>query len=201
MAWQGGTETGGAVADVLFGKVNPSGHLSVTWPSDSGDAWQTGFNPTGPSPAGDRPKFYDQLPGDYGGWGSGYNPTYPIGFGLSYTTFATSGLAAPASVRAGGQMTATVNVANTGGRAGTDVIPVFAEQPTTHDIVIAPTRRIVGFARVNVDAGQTQRVQIPISLKALAVTPGDIQSYAPPRVMPGEYKLAVGDEKVPFTIR
>ena len=119
MAWQGGTETGGAVADVLFGKVNPSGRLAVTWPSDSGDAWQTAFNAAGPSPAGDRPKFYDQLPGNYGGLGSGYNPAWPIGFGLSYTTFETSGLSAPASVRAGRSTTATVTVANTGSRAGT----------------------------------------------------------------------------------
>jgi beta-glucosidase len=200
MAWQGGTQTGAAVADVLFGKVNPSGHLSVTWPSDSGDDWQTGFNPTSPSPAGDRPKFYDQLPGDYGGWGSGYNPTYPFGYGLSYTTFQTSHLSAPASVSRHERMTATVDVANTGGRDGVDVVPVFAEQPTTHDIVMAPMRRLVGFARVRVPAGHTAHVRIRLSLRALARTPGDIQSTARPRIQPGDYRLDVGSEQVPFSI-
>jgi beta-glucosidase len=200
MAWQGGTETGGAVADVVFGKYNPSGRLPVSWPSDSGDAWVTNFNPSGPSPAGDRPKFYDQLPGTYGGQGSGYNPQYPIGYGLSYTSFSETALTAPSSVSSRGSMTASVNVTNTGGRAGTDVVQVYAEQPTTHDVVVAPTRRLVGFARVTLAPGQTQTVQVPISLSALATTPGDIESFAPPRVPAGAYQLDVGTMHVPFTI-
>src|SRR3954451_11086606 len=200
MAWQGGTETGAAVADVLFGRFNPSGRLPVTWPSDSGDQWVTSFDPTAPTPAGDRPKFYDQLPGVYGGNGSGYNPAFPIGFGLSYTTFSETGLNAPASVGAGGSMAASVTVTNTGTRAGTDVVQVYAEQPTTHEIVIAPPRRLVGFARVTLDPGQTRTVAIPISLSALATTPGDIQSAAPPVVQPGDYQLAVGAMRAPFTI-
>ncbi len=201
MAWQGGTETGGAVADVLFGKYNPSGRLPVTWPSDSGDAWVTNFNPGGVTPAGDRPKFYDQLPGTNFGQGSGYNPLYAIGFGLSYTTFSYTALSAPSSVSSHGSMTATVNVTNTGSRAGTDVVQVYAEQPTTHDIVVAPARRLVGFARVTLDPGQTKTVSIPISLGALATTPGDIESFAPPRIPSGDYQLDVGSMHVPFTIR
>ena len=200
MAWQGGTQTGAAVADVLFGKVNPSGRLSVTWPSDSGDTWRTGFNPPGPSPAGDRPKFYDQLPGNYSGWGSGYNPLYPIGYGLSYTTFALSDLSAPSAVSVHAQMTASVTVRNTGSRAGTDVVQVYAEQPTTHEIVVAPTRRLVGFARVDVPAGGSRRVTIPIALGALATTPGDIESSAPPRIAPGDYRLVADDLRADFAI-
>jgi beta-glucosidase len=69
------------VADVLFGKVNPGGRLPVTWPADSGDAWVTGFDTGGATPAGDRPKFYDQVPGTNFGQVSGYNPLYPIGYG------------------------------------------------------------------------------------------------------------------------
>ena len=86
MAYQGSTEAGQAVADVIFGKVNPSGKLSVSWPSDAptvgGD-----FDGTAPSPLGDQPKFFDQLPGTGSGPGHAYNPLYPFGFGLSYTTF------------------------------------------------------------------------------------------------------------------
>src|SRR5439155_12053072 len=97
MAYLPGTEGGAAVADVLFGAVNPSGHLPVTWPSaryhNAGD-----FQGTGPSTAGDEPKFFDQLPGTNFGQGSGYNARYPFGFGLSYTTFQTSGLTATDSV-------------------------------------------------------------------------------------------------------
>jgi beta-glucosidase len=110
-------------------------------------------------------------------------------------------LTAPGSVSALGSMTASVNVNNTGSRAGTDVIQVYAEQPTTHNIVLAPRRRLVGFTRVTLDPGQTKTVSVPISLSALATTPGDIESVAPPRVLPGNYQLDVGAMHVPFTIR
>jgi beta-glucosidase len=200
MAWQGGTETGAAVADVLFGRFNPSGRLPVTWPSDSGDTWVTSSDPIAPSPAGDRPKFYDQLQGIYNGNGSGYNPAFPIGYGLSYTTFTETALSAPSTVGARGRMAAAVTVTNTGRRAGTDVVQVYATQPTTHEVVVAPIRRLVGFARVTLAPGQTRTVAIPISLSALATTPGDIQSYAPPVVQPGDYQLTVGAMRAPFTI-
>jgi beta-glucosidase len=201
MAWQGGTETGGAVADVLFGKADPSGRLPVTWPSDDqSGSWTTGFEGNAPSPAGDRPKFYDQLPGIYFGRGSGYNPAWPIGFGLTYTTFDESNLSAPSSVRADGSMSATVTVKNTGSRTGTDVVQVYAEQPTTHDVVLAPREQLVGFTRVTLAAGESRVVRIPVSLRMLARTPGDIQSFAPPRVEPGAYQLTVGGSQKAFTI-
>jgi beta-glucosidase len=200
MAWQGGTQTGDAVADVLFGKYNPSGRLSVTWPSDDQAPWTTGFEGNAPSPAGDRPKFYDQLPGTNFGRGSGYNPAWPIGFGLTYTTFEESGLGAPSSVSRGGSMSATVTVKNTGSRAGTDVVQVYAEQPTTHEVVVAPTRRLVGFARVTLGPGESRFVKIPVSLAMLARTPGDIQSFSPPSVEPGAYRLDVGSMHADFTI-
>src|SRR5205814_2466143 len=92
MAYQGSTEAGAAVADVLFGKVNPSGRLPVSWPSEA-DTPGGDFCGTCPSPLGDQPKFFDQLPDTGSGQGHNYNPRYPFGFGLSYTTFQTSGLA------------------------------------------------------------------------------------------------------------
>jgi Fibronectin type III-like domain len=79
-------------------------------------------------------------------------------------------------------MTASVTVTNTGNRAGTDVVQVYAGQPTTHDVVVVPTRRLVGFLRVPLDPGQTQTVRIPISLGALASTPGDIERASARRV-------------------
>jgi len=85
---------------------------------------------------------------------------------------------------------------------GTDVVQVYATQPTTHDIVVAPIRRLVGFARVTLAPGQTRNVAIPISLSALATTPGDIQSFGPTVVQPGDYQLqlASGSLRAPFTI-
>ena len=82
MAYQGSTEAGAAVADVIFGKVNPSGKLPVSWPSDAA-AVGGDFDGGAPSPLGDQPKFFDQLPGTGSGPGHAYNPLYPFGFGLS----------------------------------------------------------------------------------------------------------------------
>jgi beta-glucosidase len=189
MAWQGSTEAGAAVADVIFGKVNPSGKLPVTWPSDatttSGD-----FNTGGASPLGDQPKVFDQLPYTGSGQGSGYNPLYPFGYGLSYTTFTTSALSATPSVSAKGTVTATVTVTNTGNRAGTDVVPLYVHQPVS--VVLVPDQRLVGFTRVTLDPGQSKTVKISFPVSELAVTPDDIDSSAPPQVETGGYQVQIG---------
>src|SRR5439155_12568356 len=127
MAYLPGTEGGSAVADVLFGSVDPSGHLPVTWPS-AADHNAGDFDSGGPSTAGDEPKFFDQLPGTNYGQGSGYNARYPFGFGLSYTTFQTSDLSVPSSVSSTDSLTVTFTVANTGGRSGDAVVPVYVHQ-------------------------------------------------------------------------
>src|SRR6185437_4035508 len=112
-----------AASDVIFGKVNPSGRLPVSWPSEA-DAPGGDFCGTCPSLPGDQPKFFDQLPDTGSGQGHQYDPLYPFGFGLSYTTFSHSGLTATARAPRNGHVDVTVTVTNTGSRAGTDVIPV-----------------------------------------------------------------------------
>jgi beta-glucosidase len=200
MAYLPGTEGGAGVADVLFGTVNPSGHLPVSWPTDA-SSQQSNFNPTGPSTLGDQPKFFDQLPGTNSGWGSGYNPLYPIGFGLSYTTFHTGGLSVTSSVPRNGTATATFSVSNTGSRDGTDVVPVYVHQPTEEAGIVVPTRRLVGFARVDVAAGQSKTVHVPFSTRTLALTPADIDGTGRPQVVPGGYQVQVGDDSAAFTIQ
>ena len=97
MAYQGSTEAGQAVADAIFGKIDPSGKLPISWPSDAA-APGGDFNGSAPSPLGDQPKFFDQLPGTGSGQGHAYNPLYPFGFGLSYTTFTTTNLSVTPNV-------------------------------------------------------------------------------------------------------
>jgi beta-glucosidase len=189
MAYQGSTEAGQAVADAIFGKVNPSGHLPVTWPSDAA-APGGDFNTGAPSPLGDQPKVFDQLPYTGSGQGSGYNPLYPFGYGLSYTTFGVTGLSASASVSRAGTVTATFTVSNTGSVAGTDVVPVYVHQPVS--VVVVPPQRLVGFARVTLGPGQTKTVHVAFPASALAVTPGDIQGTAPPQVELGAYQVQIG---------
>ena len=112
MAYQGSTEAGQAVADAIFGKIDPSGKLPISWPSDAA-APGGDFNGGAPSPLGDQPKFFDQLPGTGSGQGHAYNPLYPFGFGLSYTTFTTTGLSVTPNVTRRGTATATFTVTNT----------------------------------------------------------------------------------------
>ena len=189
MAYQGSTEAGQAVADVIFGKVNPSGKLPVTWPSDAA-APGGDFNTTAPSPLGDEPKFFDQLPYTGSGQGSGYNPLYPFGYGLSYTTFATSGLSATPSVSSHRTVTATFTVQNTGTRAGTDIVPLYVHQPVSQ--VVVPNQRLAAFARVTLNPGQSKTVRVSFPVSVLAVTPGDIEGSSPPQVEPGSYQVQIG---------
>jgi beta-glucosidase len=197
MAYLPGTEGGSAVADVLFGRVNPSGHLPVTWPSAS-DHNAGDFDSGGPSTAGDEPKFFDQLPGTNSGQGSGYNPRWPFGFGLSYTTFATSGLSVTGSVSRHGTATATFTVANTGSRAGTTVVPVYVSQPVS--TLVVPPRRLVGWARITLDPGQSRSVDVTFPASELAVTTGDIDASGPRAVERGSYQVRVGSMSADFTI-
>jgi beta-glucosidase len=184
MAYQGSTEAGRAVADVIFGAVNPSGKLPISWPSDAptvgGD-----FDGTAPSPLGDQPKFFDQLPGTGSGQGHAYNPSYPFGFGLSYTTFQRSNLSVTPSVSRHGNATARFTVTNTGSRDGTDIVPLYVAQPVSG--VVTPPQRLVGFTRVTLDAGQSKVVEITFPVSQLAETQGDINASGPPSVEPGSY--------------
>jgi beta-glucosidase len=184
MAYQGSTEAGKAVADVIFGNVNPSGKLPVSWPSDAASVGGD-FDGGAPSPLGDQPKFFDQLPGTGSGAGHAYNPLYPFGFGLSYTTFSTSSLSVTPSVSRHGSATASFTVTNTGSRTGTDIVPVYVHQPDS--AVVVPTQRLVGFTRVTLDAGASKDVSVAFPVSALAETQGDINASGPPTVERGSY--------------
>ena len=201
MAYLPGTEGGSGVADVLFGKLNPSAKLPVSWPSESTQNPPTSqFNPGAPSLLGDQPKFLDQLPGTNSGQGSGYNPRYPFGFGLSYTTFATSGLSATATVPRNGTVTVTFTIANTGKRAGTQVVPVYVHQPVSRGVIVVPPKRLVGFARVQLAAGQYKAVRVAFPVSALAVTAGDIDAAGRRVVQPGAYQVQVEDLTADFSV-
>ncbi|MGH3319589.1 MAG: beta-glucosidase family protein [Streptosporangiaceae bacterium] len=179
MAYLPGTEGGAGVADVLFGKVNPSGKLPVTWPAVLGN----------------QPMVHDLLPGTSSAPHSKYDPLYPMGYGLSYTSYDVSGLSARAR---NGTVTATFTVTNTGDRAGTDVVPVYVHRPVSR--VLVPPKRLVGFTRVTLDPGQAKAVRASFPASRLAVVPGDVDAQGPLRVRPGSYQAMVDDLTAGFTI-
>jgi hypothetical protein len=141
------------------------------------------------------------------GQGHDYNPLYPFGFGLSYTTFATSGLSVTPNVSSHGTATATFTVSNTGSRSGTDIVPVYVAQPVSS--VVVPPQRLVGFTRVTLDPGQSKTVQVDFPVSTLAETQGDIEASGPPNVEPGAYVVQLNKNdttphdvaaSAPFTI-
>ena len=96
-------------------------------------------------------------------------------------------------------MTVTFTVANTGSRAGTDVVPVYVHQPVSD--VVAPDRRMVAFTRVALAAGESKTVKLSFPASRLAVTPADINADGRPAVEPGDYQAMVDTLTAPFTLR
>jgi beta-glucosidase len=182
-AWLPGSETGTAVANVVFGRANPSGRLPVSWPKT----------------VGDQPMYYQQLNGTNGGESSGYDPLFPFGAGLSYTTYAVQSVSAPPSVSRNGTVKVDVTVANTGGRDGDMVVPVFAQQPVSP--ILVPPNRLVAFTRVPLKAGETKTVSLSFPMSRLAVTKGDINGSGSRSVLPGAYKIVAGDKSADLTVR
>jgi beta-glucosidase len=180
-AWFPGIEAGNAVADVVFGKVNPGGKLPVTFPQSVGQVpIYYNHEPTG-RPCDTTSKYnsrYRDLPT--------CAPLFPFGFGLSYTTFAVSNLKLSSStMHRNGSITATVDVQNTGGRAGDDVVQLYIHDPVAS--ISQPVRRLRGFQRVTLDAGQTKTVSFRLDASDVGfydnsgkfvVEPGTIDVYA-----------------------
>jgi beta-glucosidase len=182
--WLPGSEGGHALADILFGKANPSGRLPVSWPKT----------------VGDEPMSYDQLPGTNGGASSNYDPLFAFGYGLSYTTFSTSTpTVSAATVRADGKETVSVTVTNTGAVAGSTVVPVYVHQPVSQ--VLVPDTRLVGFTRVDLKPGESRTVQVAFDVGKLAVTVGDVDASGKREVEKGAYAVVVGSAQAPFTVR
>lgn len=184
MSWLPGGEGGHAVADVLFGKVNPSGRLSVSWPRDLGN----------------EPLYYQQLPGTNSGPQSSYDAAYPFGSGLSYTSYAFGSIKADAATaRTKDTLHFKVAVTNTGARAGDLVVPVYVSQPTSD--VLTPATKLVAFTKVHLNAGQSRTVSLSVPPSELAVTPGDIDGAGQQQVARGDYVFSAGGRSTTVTLR
>jgi beta-glucosidase len=157
-AWFPGVEGGNAVADVLYGKVNPGGKLPVSFPRSVGQV----------------PIYYNHQPtGRPCDPGSKYNsrdrdilscdPLYEFGYGLSYTTFKVSNLRLSANRMnaRSGQITASADVTNTGSRLGDDVVQLYLRDPVAS--ISQPVRRLRGFERVTLQPGQKRTVSWTLS--------------------------------------
>jgi len=187
-AWYPGEEDGNAIAAVLFGDVNPSGKLPVTFPKNAGDAPTSdparypGINGVAQYSEGVFAgyRYYDQ---------NNIAPLFPFGYGLSYTTFGYSNL----SVTTGGasapySATVGLDVTNTGQRAGADVAQLYLGIPATN--VAEPPKQLKGFQKVLLPPGQTQHVTFTLNARDLSYWDTRANDWV---VQRGTYQVMVGN--------
>ncbi len=185
--WYAGQEGGRALPRVLFGDVNPSGHLPISFERRWAD------NPVHDSYYVNAPdNTVDYKEGVFVGYRgyehNGVKPLYPFGYGLSYTTFAFGHLAVtPAAPKAGESVTVSFDVTNTGSRAGAAVPQLYLGNPTAS--VPRPARELKGFARVELKPGETRHVTLPLDARAMSFW--DVQSHAW-KQEPGKFTVFVG---------
>jgi beta-glucosidase len=180
-AWFPGVQAGPAVADVVFGRVNPGGKLPVSFPYRVGQVpIYYNHEPTG-RPCNKRAKFNSQhrdIPS--------CDPLFVFGHGLSYTTFEVSNLELNRStVSRNGTVRASVDVTNTGSRRGDEVVQLYIHDPVAS--ISQPVRRLRGFERVTLDPGQSRTVTFRLDKRdfgfydnrgKFVVEPGRIDVYA-----------------------
>jgi beta-glucosidase len=181
-AWEPGERGGQAVADVLFGDYNPSGRLAITVPRG----------------VGQLPAYYNyNRSKSYwidGGWTHtrGYvdmpgTPLYPFGYGLSYTQFRYSNVRVqPSEIRTEGTTRVSVDVENTGNKAGIETAQLYLRERFTP--VATPVKQLRGFERVSLEAGQKKTVSFTLG-------PDDLQLLDPDmhwRVVPGIFDIMIG---------
>jgi beta-glucosidase len=184
-AWYPGQEDGTAIAALLFGGANPSGHLPVTFPASLS---QVPASTTAQWPGQNGTVQYSEgVDVGYRWYNSqSLTPLFPFGYGLSYTTFAFSSLKV-GTLPAGGAATVTATITNTGTRAGADVAQLYVSDPAASG---QPPRQLEGFQRVSLAAGASQTVTFPLAQRNLQYWNSAGNGWA---TSAGGYGIDVGD--------
>ena len=182
-AWYPGTEGGNAVADVLFGDVNPGGKLPVSWPRVAGQE-PLYYNHNLTHEPEDRPTFTSRY------WDMNSKPLYPFGYGLSYTTFRVDRLRlSKKTVKAGEGTEASVEVTNTGSVAGDAVAQIYIHQRAGS--ASRPVRQLKGFERVALQPGETKTLKFALGKDELEFWSPQSKTWV---VEPGMFDVWAGED-------
>ncbi|MBN1220354.1 MAG: glycoside hydrolase family 3 C-terminal domain-containing protein [Anaerolineae bacterium] len=172
-AWNPGSQGGVAVAGVLFGDRNPSGKLTISFAHH----------------VGQQPVYYNLVPG----WHAQkyidmpVEPLYPFGYGLSYTTYAYRNLVLHSKTLAAGEtLKVSVEVQNTGNRAGVEIVQLYLNDVYTS--VTTPQKELKAFARVELAPGETKTMLLEVPFEQLALVNAKLETI----VEPGEFEVMVG---------
>jgi beta-glucosidase len=171
-AWYPGEQGGTAIAQALFGQINPAGRLPVSVARN----------------AGQLPIFYNYKPSARRGYLFDSNqPLYPFGFGLSYTSFTMSApRLSAASITATTPVTVSVDVTNTGSRAGDEVVQVYVRDKVSS--VTRPVRELRAFGRITLAPGERRTVSFALDRSAFEMWNRQMRRV----VEPGEFEIMVG---------
>lgn len=186
LAYWPGIEGAAAIADVVYGDVNPSGKLPFSYPRYTGNLITYDH------------KFTDVrqelLPGIE--TNTGYNPQYPFGFGLSYTTFAYSNFTLSSKELVGdNKLTVSVNVKNTGTKVGKEVIELYSRDLFAS--VTPPQKRLRAFKKVSLEPGQEQKIEFTIDKNDVAFVNQESKTVTEP----GDFELTIDTLKSNFTYK
>lgn len=182
--WFGGTEAGNAIADVVFGDINPSGKLTTTFPQNIGQVplYYNHKNTGRPLPAG---QWFQKFRSNY--LDVSNDPLYPFGYGLSYTTFSYSDVKLSSTVlKAGQKITASVSVTNTGNKDGSEVVQLYIRDMVGS--ITRPVKELKGFQKIELKAGEAKTVSFDITINDLKFYNYDLKYAAEP----GDFKIFIG---------
>ena len=184
--WFGGSEAAYAIGDVLFGDVNPSGKLTMTFPKNVGQIplFYNHKNTGRPLQEG---KWFEKFRSSY--LDVDNEPLYPFGYGLSYTTFQYSDIALSASAMGqDGSITAAVTVTNTGKRDGAEVVQLYIRDLVGS--ITRPVKELKGFEKIFLKAGESKTVTFKITPELLRFYDYDLKQVAEP----GDFDVMIGGD-------
>lgn len=178
-----GQEGGRAVARILLGEVNPSGHLSLTYPKRLEDTPAYLYYPGG------KKVHYGE--GIFVGYrwydARAIEPLFPFGHGLSYTTFAYGEIHAPKKAKAGEAVTVSIPVTNTGNLRGKEVVQLYVAD--TKSSVARPPKELKGFAKVELAPGETKTIEFTLDDRSFAFYDPEKKRWI---VEPGAFEILIG---------
>ncbi|GCC50032.1 beta-glucosidase BglX [Chryseotalea sanaruensis] len=185
-AWFGGTEAGNAIADVLFGDVNPSGKLTATFPQNVGQVPLYYAHRTTGRPLAEG-KWFEKFKSNY--LDVSNEPLYAFGYGLSYTTFSYEEVKlSSTSIAQDESITVTCTVSNTGSRDGEEIVQLYVQDVVGS--VTRPVRELKGFEKIMLKVGESKEVSFTIGKQELSFYNQQLKFAAEP----GEFKVYVGGD-------
>jgi beta-glucosidase len=172
-----GMEGGVAIADILYGDYNPDGKLPITYPRETNGITPYDYKPI---------ESFEQ---------NTYNPLYPFGHGLSYTTFQTSGLKVEKDkINSGENINITVTVKNTGSLKGKETVLLYLNDVAAS--VTRPNKQLKAFKKIELNPGQAENLSFTLTPYDLSFIGVDLKRI----VEPGDFKVMIGNETVNFSV-